>query len=327
MTAPPEVVKPYGVDVRTKTIATQSETASTAIKPPVRPAALVNPATPGDNVFTFSFSSGRHATIRKTLDALEAILSRTLYRPLMRFHPVTVEHVALRVKSLPPELDSFTAVQISDIHHSQIVPLRVVEEAVRVANSLSPQAVFLTGDFVSNDAGYAAGCAQALGQLQAPLGRYAILGNHDYWTDPAEITRRLEDNGITVLINAACELASHLWLVGLDDAWSGHPDIDTALQGVPAGASAIVLAHEPDVADQLLGRGLTVQLSGHSHGGQVRLPFTNRPVLPFLAWKYYSHLRQAGDLPVYTSAGLGTMQPPFIFNCRPQITSLRLTRH
>jgi uncharacterized protein len=277
-------------------------------------------------VFTFSFSSGRHATIRRTLDRLEAILSRTVYRPFMRFQPVVIDQVSLVVPSLPPDLGDFHAVQISDIHHSQIVPLRVVDEAVHIANGLSPQAVFLTGDFVSNDASYAAACARTLGQLRAPLGVYAILGNHDYWTDPVEITHRLSDNGIVVLINAAHRLSSSLWLVGLDDAWSGQPDIDKALEEVPAGAATIVLAHEPDVADRLQGRGLAVQLSGHSHGGQVRLPFTDRPVLPFLAWKYYTRLHHVGDLPVYTSAGLGTMQPPFIFNCRPQITSLLLRR-
>jgi uncharacterized protein len=308
------------------TIAKHSEAQCTALKPQAQPAALVNPARPDESVFTFSFSSGRHATIRRTLDRLETVLSRTVYRPFMRFQPVSVDHVVLQVPSLANDLDSFHAVQISDIHHSQIVPLRVVDEAVRVANGLSPQAVFLTGDFVSNDASYAAACAKALGQLRAPLGVYAILGNHDYWTDPLEITRCLIDNGIVMLINTARQLSGNLWLAGLDDAWSGQPDIDKALEDIPAGSATIVLAHEPDVADRLQGQGLALQLSGHSHGGQVRLPFTDRPVLPFLAWKYYAHLHCVGDLPVYTSAGLGTIQPPFIFNCRPQITSLLLRR-
>ena len=171
-----------------------------------------------------------------------------------------------------------------------------------------------------------AACAKALARLSAPRGVYAILGNHDYWTDAEEVTRLLEQNGITVLINDACPLADNLWVVGVDDVWSGEVDLDKAMAGVPRTATTILLAHEPDFADQAQGRGFAVQLSGHSHGGQVRVPFTSRPVLPFLAWKYYAGLRTVGDLLVYTSRGMGTMQPPFIFNCRPEVTLLRLQR-
>lgn len=290
------------------------------------PAAVVDPARPAEKIFTFSFASGRHPWVRDTMEWLESVLMRTLYRPFMRFMPPQIERVTVAAPSLPPGLDGFTIAQLSDIHHSQSVPLAVIEQWVDAANRVAPDVIFLTGDFVTNDASYMAACARALARLQARYGVYAILGNHDYWTDPALVARTLEQNGIPVLINAAIRLVDGLWVAGIDDAWSGRPDLDRALAGVAQGASTILLAHEPDFADQAQGRGILLQLSGHSHGGQVHVPFTRRPVLPFLAWKYYAGLHQAGDVTVYTSRGMGTMQPPFIFTCRPEIAVLRLQR-
>jgi len=302
----------------------QSQPTKTSAQIETKPAALVNPTHRDGQVFTFSFAIGHHPIIRAFMEFLDEVLVHTFYRPFMRFMPIKVEHVYVPINPLLPALHNLTMVQISDIHHSRFVPLRIIEQAVAVANSLHPNVVFLTGDFVSNDITYAPACARALGRLQAPLGVYAILGNHDYWTDPARVTHELRMNGITVLINEAHHLTDELWVVGIDDAWAGQPDIEKAMNGVPRGAAIILLAHEPDFADQAQGRGFLLQLSGHSHGGQIRFPFTHRPVLPFLAWKYYVGLRRVGDLLVYTSQGLGTMQPPFIFTCRPQIDVLRL---
>lgn len=292
---------------------------------PARPAALVNPDRPHEKAFAFSFSSGRHPIMRATFEALERILSRTLYRPFMRFLPPTLSHVAAPVANLPAALHGLRLVHLSDIHHSQIVPLRIIEQAVALANEQNPQVAFLTGDFVTNDASYAAACARALGRLRAPLGVYAVLGNHDYWTDPTGVANHLRDSGIGVLINEARQLSQHLWTAGLDDGWSGRPDVTAALAAVPQGATTILMAHEPDLADLPRDKPVALQLSGHSHGGQVRLPFTNRPVLPFLAWKYYVGLQRVGETLVYTNRGLGTMQPPFIFTCRPEVAVLTLT--
>jgi hypothetical protein len=163
-----------------------------------------------------------------------------------------------------------------------------------------------------------------LGKLRAARGVFAVLGNHEYWTDPLLIARLLRENGIDVLINESRLLAPNLWLAGMDDIWSGRPDLDKALANVPAGAATILLAHEPDFADQAQGRGNLLQLSGHSHGGQVRVPFSKRPFLPVLSWKYWAGLHRAGDVLVYTSRGVGTMQPPFLFTCRPEVALLRL---
>ena len=123
----------------------------------------------------------------------------------------------------------------------------------------------------------------------------------------------------------ARRLGEHVWAAGLDDGWSGRADLAGALSPIPQGATTILLAHEPDLADLPRSMPVALQLSGHSHGGQVRVPFTKRPVLPYLAWKYYVGLQRVGDTLVYTNRGLGTMQPPFIFTCRPEVAVLTLT--
>ena len=305
------------------------DTARPAARRPMRkpqpcPAALVDPSRGGGKPFTFSFSSGHHVRVRATMEWIETFLSRTLYRPFMHFRPPRVDYVTAPLPCLPPQLDGVTIAHISDIHHSLLVSQTVIERVVALTNSLQPDVIVLTGDYVTNDAGYATGCARALSQLHAPLGVFAVLGNHDYWTDPELIAAELRGQGITVLINEARELKPDLWLVGMDDIWSGQPDQAAAFEDVPPGAATILLANEPDFADQMQGRPCTLQLSGHSHGGQVRLPFTNRPVLPLLAWKYYAGLQRVGDVLVYTSRGVGTMQPPFIFTCKPEVALLRL---
>lgn len=279
-----------------------------------------------EKILPFSIELGRRTLLGKLVGTTERILTRTLFRPFMRYLPPVVERLTIPVTGLPAALEGFTFVQLSDFHHSQIVPLRVIEQTVEATNRLNAQAVFLTGDFVTSGTRYVAGVALALSRLRARRGVYAILGNHDYWSAADEVTKQLRERGIAVLLNEARAVTPDLWVAGVDDAWSGHPDLDAALQAVPPGKTTILLAHEPDFADQAQGRGLALQLSGHSHGGQVRLPIINRPLLPYLSWKYYAGLQQAGDLPVYINRGLGAIHPPLLFTCRPEISLFRLTR-
>lgn len=295
------------------------------IRPPQPcPAALVDPSAPDAATLAFSFSLGSHPRFRAIMERVESILSRTLYRPFMRFAPPGVDRVVVPWAGLPPDLSGFTVAHLSDIHLSQNVPLPVIERIVALTNSLQPDVIVLTGDYLTTDVSFAGECARALGKLRATHGVFAVLGNHDYWTDPLLITRLLRENSVTVLINESRSLAPGLWLAGMDDIWSGRPDLDRTLAGVPAGAATILLAHEPDFADQAQRRGSLLQLSGHSHGGQVHMPFSKRPILPFLSWKYFAGLRRAGDVLVYTSKGVGTMQPPFLFTCRPEVGLLTL---
>jgi predicted MPP superfamily phosphohydrolase len=157
---------------------------------------------------------------------------------------------------------------------------------------------------------------------------YAILGNHDHWTDADEVARALQTQPITVLRNAAIPIdrgGARLWIAGVDDVWERHADLDQALRLVPADQATILLAHEPDYADLAAQYSVDLQLSGHSHGGQVQLPFFGSPILPYLGRKYPRGLYQIGSLQLYTNRGLGVVSPPVRFNCRPEITLFTLT--
>ena len=153
----------------------------------------------------------------------------------------------------------------------------------------------------------------------------ACLGNHEHWTDADAVAGALADAGITVLRNAAQEIREGLWVAAVDDVWEQHADLEKALDKVPTGATIVLLAHEPDYADEVAADGrVSLQLSGHSHGGQVRLPFVGPPALPYLGRKYPAGLYRVGGTWLYVNRGVGALGPPVRFNCRPEVTLLTL---
>jgi len=238
-----------------------------------------------------------------------------------------VRRVTVPLSRLPPQWDGFTIAHLSDLHLGPTVDIVAIHRAVNATNALKPDLIALTGDFVYRSASHAEPCAQALTALQAPHGVVACLGNHDRWEDAVRVERALTEAGIRVLINAGFPLADHsLWVAGLDDAWAGTPDLEAALAGAPLTASVILLAHEPDYADTVVEHGgVHLQLSGHSHGGQVRLPLIGALVLPYLGRRYPAGLYRLGELTLYTNRGIGTIYPPIRLNCRPEITLLTLS--
>jgi predicted MPP superfamily phosphohydrolase len=157
----------------------------------------------------------------------------------------------------------------------------------------------------------------------------AILGNHDHWNDAAIVTGALVDRGIRVLRNESFAIErghERLWISGVDDVLEKQDDLPKTLAAVPETEATVLLAHEPDFADYVAGFPVDLQLSGHSHGGQVRIPGLGPIVLPDLARKYHSGLNRVGRLQVYTSRGLGVINPPVRLNCPPEITLLTLLK-
>jgi len=235
--------------------------------------------------------------------------------------------VDVPVWGLPTPLRGFTIAQLSDFHVGPHVKAEDVRRAVQAANKLGPDLVVLTGDYVSGSAQYSKACARELAGLKAGHGVRAILGNHDFWTDADVVAASLRQAGLDVLRNEHRRLdvgGADVYLAGIEDVWSGRPDLEAALDGVPHGVPTVLLAHEPDFADQATRHNITLQLSGHSHGGQVRLPFVGAPILPYLAHKYPYGLRRVGEMWLYTNRGVGLVAPPVRFLCRPEITLLRL---
>jgi len=170
-------------------------------------------------------------------------------------------------------------------------------------------------------------CASLLAQLQSPLGSLAVLGNHDVLSDPERIVRALETRGIPVLRNRSTAFAragARLWFAGTDDVLEGHANLPLTLQGIPPEEPVILLAHEPDFAVHAARFPVDLQLSGHSHGGQIRLPLLGAPVLPPLARRYPWGLHRIGGLTLYTNVGIGTIALPVRFLCPPEITLITL---
>jgi uncharacterized protein len=248
--------------------------------------------------------------------------------------PRVVRHEFV-LSRLPQRMDGFTIALLSDFHYDPIFSVHPLRAAISLVNDLHPDLIVLTGDFVSvpdfgdsRKAAFAAEpCAQLLCQMSAPYGLWAVLGNHDHDTDPEHVTHALEAVNIHVLINASQPIerdGARFWLSGLNDVFSHDADVPKALQSVPAGEAVVMLVHEPDFADIVSRFPVDLQLSGHSHGGQIRFPFLPPLYLPRWAKKYIWGTYRIGALTLYTNPGLGTIEVPVRLNCPPEVTFVTL---
>lgn len=253
-------------------------------------------------------------------------------------HPRLVR-VEIPLARWPAALDGFTIVQLSDFHydeHFSAVPLRA---AIEIVNQIHPDLAVFTGDFVTvpvadhflhnrkRAAGVIEPCASLLAQLSPRLGMFSVLGNHDVDSDPARIMATLRSRGITTLRNASMPIedgGARFWLSGVDSVMEGKPDINATLHGIPPNEPVVLMAHEPDFADKAALHSVDLQLSGHSHGGQIWLPGIGAPWLPLLARKYPRGLYTVGPLTLYTNFGLGTIRLPIRLNCPPEVTLFTL---
>jgi len=235
----------------------------------------------------------------------------------------------------PERMNGFTIALLSDFHYDSYFSVHPLHAAIPLVNGLRPDLVVLTGDFVSvplvgDDAQGALAaepCARLLRHMTAPHGLWAVLGNHDANSDPQHVTRALQAEGIQVLANQSVAMerdGARFWLAGVSDVLSNTADLNEALRGIARNEAVVLLAHEPDFADEVSKFPVDLQLSGHSHGGQVRIPFLPPLYLPDMARKYVMGSFQVGSLALYTNAGLGTVGAPVRLNCPPEITLLTL---
>jgi predicted MPP superfamily phosphohydrolase len=241
---------------------------------------------------------------------------------------LSLERVQVSIAKLPSGFQGFRIVCLSDFHFEPFTRLDFIRRVVRRVNDLEPDLICLLGDYVFAQADSIRELAPVLAGLHADQGVFAILGNHDLWTDAEVVQVGLEAEGIQVLVNQRVLLDSAgevIVLAGLDDGWSGEPDLQQALEGTPKNTPVILMLHEPDLADQIALDGrVGLQLSGHSHGGQVRLPFFGAPFLPEYAHKYDQGLYRVRGMWLYVTRGIGVIYPPGRFNCRPEVTEITL---
>jgi hypothetical protein len=240
---------------------------------------------------------------------------------------LSVERVTLQSARVPRELAGLKIGHISDLHLGSPIGDAFVKRAVRELAALKPDLVVLTGDLV-HYSGLAPRLAAVLQDFRAPLGSYITFGNHDHWNDAAAITTALSESGHLLLNNARQSFhinGTPLHLVGVDDIWERKHDLNHALGSVPHGEPAVLLAHEPDFADEAAARfPFIAQLSGHTHGGQVRLPIRGDVARVPFGRKYVMGRFVINGMQLYVTRGIGMSAPYFRFLCPPEVTLLTL---
>jgi predicted MPP superfamily phosphohydrolase len=245
---------------------------------------------------------------------------------------VRVCRQAVAVPRLPAAFAGKTVGVLADLHHGPFVGLEFIRAAVRLAGSLAPDLFALVGDFAHKGAEAAdrlPACLGALAGLRAPLGVFAVPGNHDMPEGGRLYRRAVAATPLADLTNRCVRLSAggeELWLAGVDDLWWGRPDLKAALRGVPAGAAVVLLCHNPDFAEREPDGRVGLMLSGHTHGGQVYLPVAGAPWVPSkYGDKYRCGLVRGPASQVYVSRGLGEAGVPVRLNCPPEIDLLTLT--
>jgi predicted MPP superfamily phosphohydrolase len=233
------------------------------------------------------------------------------------------------IDGLPERFENFRVAQLTDVHHSRIVSINEVRRVVEIARAAKPDMFVLTGDYTTSRRGYIEPCAEALGTLSAPEGVWAVLGNHDHYTDAELTTRALERRHIGVLSNANTRLrrgADTLQLAGVDDLGWGKADWARALGGIDLARPTLLLSHEPGVLDAPQTRGVSLILSGHTHGGQICLPFVGAPARFIDDFRYLRGLYTREGTQLYVSRGTGMIGLPIRVGARPEVAVLRLRR-
>ncbi|HEX4612309.1 MAG TPA: metallophosphoesterase [Urbifossiella sp.] len=215
---------------------------------------------------------------------------------------------------------------LGDIHFDPLYESDYLETVVALTDRLEPDLILYTGDFVSRSADRLADLLVILRRASARAGRFAVLGNHDHGVGADRVTAAFASSGIPVLRNRSVPLPGLVgwYLTGLESYWSGTPTV-APITATPPHARHILLVHEPDSFDLLTDPRVALQVSGHTHGRQIRLPRVGAVCLPKWGKKYEAGLYARGDQRLYVNRGIGTVDEHFRLNCRPEITLLTLT--
>lgn len=244
---------------------------------------------------------------------------------------VVVERKTIAINDLPDAFDGFRICQITDVHHGPFTGLGFIKEVVEKVNSLNPGLVVLTGDYVDHSSKYIVPAVSALCRLKSSNGVLAVLGNHDHWMD-ANLTQEVFNRyNVPVITNShkLIEIKDKaICVAGVGDLMEDSQDLKAAFYGVPADIPRILLSHNPDYAESMpASERVDLVLAGHTHGGQVRMPFSIAPItMSMYGQKYAGGLVRSASGQVYVSRGIGVVGLPVRFNCPPEITIITLTK-
>ena len=240
-----------------------------------------------------------------------------------------VRNLSLNFENLPPAFDGYKILHLADLHIDSVPGLATAASAL--IKNLDPNLCLMTGDYRFDIEGSCenayAGMSEIIAAISAPDGIYATLGNHD----PCEMAHALGDMGVHMLINDAVELRraqQAMWIAGIDDSYDYRcDDLAEALSSVPSHAFEILLAHTPDLYAKAARAGVDLYLCGHTHAGQVRLPYIGSVIQNSEAPRSYTYGSWEHDrMKGYTSAGIGCSMLPIRFNCPPEIVMIELHR-
>ncbi len=246
----------------------------------------------------------------------------------------------IALRNLPAPFDGMTIAFLADSHHGPLNPLEYLERVVIMTNALRPDMVALGGDYVQHGYAFEGRGShrhyvwpgiEVLSRLRAPLGCFAVLGNHDYMVDPTETRRALAAHDITDLTNTGVWLergGARLRFGGVDDCRLGSPLLAPAVGDMTGEDAAVIMTHNPDFVELIRDKRVDLVLSGHTHGGQVVLPFVGAPITSsWYGQKYVQGLRQGPSARVFVTRGVGTTGLPIRFACPPEVALLTLRRH
>lgn len=246
--------------------------------------------------------------------------------------PYWVEYreVEVGMKDLPAAWEGLRVALLSDLHLGFSASSGWIAGVLGEVASRTPDLVVVTGDFFSGQSTGVPAGSERLASLQAPSGVFGVLGNHDYFADTEALLGVLDGTSLRLLRNQAVALergGARLWVAGVDDLSTGHDDLDAALRAIPEGEATILLSHSPDLVEEASDRGVSLMVSGHTHGGQVCLPGLG-PLFCFSRFyrRYAAGRFQVGPTALYVNRGLGKALLPFRFLCRPEVTFLTLRR-
>ena len=254
------------------------------------------------------------------------VVSLSVYATQIEPNWFQIVPIKVNVPQLAPEFEGFKIVQISDLHADDSMTPQKLGKIVRLVNKQQPDIIAITGDFFSRKPNRKAAELLETNSLHLlPREKtVAVLGNHDHYYDPQILRKILKRSNILELQNSVYTVRrgnAVLSVAGVDDYWKQKARLDLVMQQLPPTGAAVIMAHEPDFADvSVTAHRFALQMSGHSHGGQVRLPFFPPPVLPALAKKYPIGRYQVKDMVQYTNRGIGMGKPLVRFAARPEIT-------
>jgi predicted MPP superfamily phosphohydrolase len=263
----------------------------------------------------------------------------SLYGTYVGRTKLKIDEQSLRFSSLPAEMDGFSLVQISDIHAGVFMEEWELQPHLEIVNTLQPDIIVITGDIISWGTHYTKPVVQALSRLRAKQGVFAITGNHDFYGDLDELCSRLEAANIKVLRNRwekidAANGSAALYLIGVDDIWATRYfhkkkiSIPEIISDIPENNFKLLLSHNPTIFDEASRHGIHLTLSGHTHAGQIILPFPEHHGYSFarLIHKRDYGLYRSGGSMLYINRGLGVIGPPLRINCPREITKIVLKK-